>query len=547
MISYGECGWSQVREENPVVVTKNGRIRGFNRNGNGVFLGIPYGGSCDGEKRFKAPEPVENWQGMRDCTANGPVAMQETAVDISLLPEPMGKIVQDFSDHFTGGVSYDKSTDVCSENCLVLNIVTPGIDTKKRPVMVYIHGGGYASGSGNVTAAICDRLADEEDVVIVTVNHRLNVFGFLYLGGFDAEYSDSGLAGQLDLVLALEWIRDNIHSFGGDPENVTLVGESGGGIKIAHLMAMPAARGLFSKAISISGSLKVGALTKEEGHRQTLAIMKELGISEEDWKSLLEVPAEKLLKSAGTVLGAELILPDYTPYMPVADGVHLPLNPEKNYKAYEVSDEVSLLVGASEEELAMNIQINPQMTWEDVRSCLLRGSLDHIVPMPGLNESNVDAVVETFCEACGDQKQPWQIYVQILSMCHFLGGGAFKAAMTKAARKKAPVWHYMTTYDAPLPGPFPLACAWHTADLPLVFRAVYHKEAEALSKTMAHAFAAFARTGSPETDALRWPAFTVEDKRTMIFDEECICLADPYKKIHEVVAMMCGDKEGVLK
>lgn len=540
-----EAGHIPAADNNPQVDTKNGRVRGFNRNGSCVFLGIPYGGPCDGKNRFKAPQPAGHWQGVRDCTAQGPVAMQQI-VDMRGLAEPAKSIMEAFGNHFTGGIPYDKAQEQCSENCLVLNIVTPAVDERRRPVMVYIHGGGYTTGSGNVTSVICDRLVQEEDVVVVTVNHRLNVFGFLYLGGFDAAYSDSGLAGQLDLVMALLWIRDNISGFGGDPDRVTLIGESGGGMKIAHLMAMPAAKGLFARAISISGSIMVGARSRADGHQQALAILKQLGIEEKDWKCLFDLPAQVLLEAAMAVAGQELVLADSTPFMPVADGVNLPMNPEKLYEAYEVSDGVPFLVGASEEELAMNVAVDPGMTWDMLRDRLLSRSFGTAVPMPGLNESNVDAVIQAFRHACEDHKQPWQILVQIVSMCHFLGGGAFKAAMAKAARRTAPVWHYMTAYDSAFPGPVPLACAWHTADLPLVFRAVYHEKDEALSRTMAHAFAAFARTGSPETDGLPWPAFTAEEKQTMIFDTQCGWAADPYKEIHRAIAMICGDKEGVL-
>lgn len=540
---YGESGWSQLKIKNPEAETENGRVRGFNRNGNGVFLGIPYGGPCDKDNRFKAPVPAGRWDGVRDCTGYGPVAMQELT-DLSKVPDAAQKVMLEYGNHFTGGITYDRGQQKCSENCLVLNVVTPGIDEKERPVMVYIHGGGYTSGDGNVTASICDRLVDEEDVVIVTINHRLNIFGYLYLGGFDPQYRDSGLVGLLDLILALQWIHENIRSFGGNPENVTLIGESGGGSKIAHLMAMPEAKGLFTKAINMSGSLIVSGQTQEESHRQTLGVLEKLGIEPDHWRRLLELPAETLLLG---IRDLKMVQKDFTPFIPTADGIRLPVNPDKIYTAYNASEDVSLLVGASEEELAMNVLKNPAMSWQDVRRSLLNREFGEIEPLPGLNEENVDDFIQTFRDSCGDEKQPWQIFVQILSMCHYLGGGAFKAAMAKAAQKGALVWHYMTTYDSPFPGLAPLACAWHTADLPLAFRAVYHKEAEELSRIIAHSFAAFARTGNPQTGTLLWPPFTTEDKQTMIFDETCVCVADPYQRIHAAIAAICKDREGMLK
>ncbi|QLG40495.1 carboxylesterase family protein [Paenibacillus sp. E222] len=532
-MKYGEKGWSLVKEANPVVEINTGKIKGFNRNGNGVFLGIPYGDNCDGEYRFKEPRPALPWDGIWDCTRYGPIAMQEQG-SLEGVPEPVRKILLDYGNHFTGGIPFDKSKEYCDENCLVLNVVTPGVDEKKRPVMVYIHGGGYTSGSGAVIAAICDSLVDEEDVVIVTVNHRLNIFGGLYLGEFDEAYANSGIVGQLDLVMALQWVKNNIQKFGGDPANVTLIGESGGGIKIGHLMAMPDAKGLFSKAINISGSIPIGAKTKEQGTAETLKVLEQLGIAKEDWRKLLELPAETITDS---LRGLRLIQEDTTPFYPTPDGVHIPFNVERDYKAYAVSAEVPLLVGASEEELHMDLLKNPKMTWENVRTELLNQEFAEVQSLKGLSESNVDTLIQTFRNACNDQKHPWQILVQIVSMRHFLGGGAYKSAIAKAGQKTAPVWHYMTSYDTPIPGVEGLACAWHTAELPLIFRAVYHEEAEKLSRLLAHSFASFARTDSPETDELDWPEFTMEDKKTMLFDEKCTWKYDPYKTIHDILAV----------
>lgn len=235
---YGKAGLSSVVEKAPIVTVSEGKIRGLTRNGNAVFRGIPYGDRCDGPYRFREPRPAKSWDGIRDCTKIAPVTIQNI-VTLDMVPESAKPIIKESFDFFTGGILFPKEEEEISENCLVLNVVSPGLDEKKRPVMVYIHGGGYMSGSGNVMAECSDRLLDEEDIVMVTVNHRLNLFGGLYLGCFDKKYESSGLNSQLDLMLALKWIKKNIQVFGGDPQNVTLYGESGGGIKIEHLMAMP--------------------------------------------------------------------------------------------------------------------------------------------------------------------------------------------------------------------------------------------------------------------------------------------------------------------
>lgn len=530
---YGERGWSQVTAENPEVKTGNGRVMGFCRGGNAVFLGIPYGAHCDGEGRFLAPRPAPHWEGVRDCTRNGAIAMQEQT-DMEMLPEPVRKVMQEYGDVFTGGQPCGKEQDRPDENCLFLNVVTPGLEGDLRPVVVYIHGGGYVTGSGNVTAAISDRLLDEENLVLVTVNHRLNVFGTLYLGGFDPAYRESGILTQLDLLLALQWIQENIGAFGGDAGNVTLMGESGGGSKIHHLLAMPESRGLLHKAIIISGSIPCAVKTPEEGTRETLQVMEKLGVAREDWRRLLTMPAEELVKG---VRGMELMQPDQTPFMPTADGVRMPANPEGTFGLCARLSGIPMIVGSSEEELATNL-LNPGLTWEELERQLLKRENPLLTTMPGIREANVKEVVEVFQRACGDSKEPWQILLQIVSMNHYLGNGSYLAALAWA-EAGVPVWHYMTAYDTPLPGAGGLACAWHTADLPLAFRAVYHPEAEELSRTIAHSFAAFARTGSPETERMDWPAFTAGEKETMVFDRNSGWKKNPYGEIYSVIEDIC--------
>jgi para-nitrobenzyl esterase len=228
----------------PVVETQYGQVRGVTVEGVHVFKGIPYGGPTEGAGRFVPPSRPAKWAGVYEATANGPRCVQGPG-NIFLNPT-IGAYFRGSEDRTELAAQED------SENCLVLNVSTPGLDGK-RPVMVYIHGGGYANGSGLLTV-YADAFPREEDVVLVGVNHRLNVFGYLYLGGLSPRYA-TGNAGQLDLIAALEWVRDNISRFGGDPENVTLFGESGGGGKINTLMGMPAASGLFHKVIIESGPL----------------------------------------------------------------------------------------------------------------------------------------------------------------------------------------------------------------------------------------------------------------------------------------------------
>lgn len=536
-MKYGEKGVSSVADAAPVIKIANGQIRGFCRNNNAVFLGIPYGDRCDKEFRFQEALPPKDWKGIRDCTKYGAIAMQDQ-MDMALLPEPVRKVVQDYADVFTGGIPFDKMQEKPDENCLYLNVVTPGVDKKKRPVLVYIHGGGYMSGSGGVTAAICDRLIDEEDLVVVTVNHRLNAFGSLYLGDFDPEYAESGIVTQLDLVLALKWIQKNIAAFGGDPNTVTLIGESGGGMKIHHLLSMPECKGLFHRAIIISGSIPAAAKTTAQGTAEALVVMDKLGITRENWRELLTVPASSLLEATR---GLELIQPNTTPFMPTADGIRMPVNEEHGFHVCPEMAHIPVIIGSSEEEIATNV-LSPMLTWEGLRKALLKREQPLLSVVSGITEENVDEVIRIFRERDAI-KAPWQILGQIVSTAHFLGGGSYQAAMTRA-KAGCKVWHYTTAFDTPVPGAGVLSCAWHTADLPLAFRAVYHAHAEGLSKIIAHSFAAFARTGNPNTSESAWKPFTAEHKETMLFDLQQVCVNDPYWDIYHILASVSPTFKG---
>jgi len=218
----------------PIATVRTGQLRDSLEDGIYTFKGIPYGAPTGGANRFKPPQPPKAWTGIRDAHNFGDRCPQ--------MPPP-------------GGHELPSEAAGQSEDCLVLNVWTPGLhDGKQRPVMVWLHGGGYVSGSGGVPIYDGARLAKRGDTVIVTLNHRLNVLGYLYLGGVAGpEYADSGNVGQLDLIAALQWVRDNVTEFGGDPQRVTIFGESGGGSKVGTLMAMPLAKGLFQRAILESG------------------------------------------------------------------------------------------------------------------------------------------------------------------------------------------------------------------------------------------------------------------------------------------------------
>ena len=270
----------------PVVETAGGRVQGFlNASGVASYLGIPYGASTGGANRFMPPKPAASWAGVRETVAYGPSAPQVTTDGPQLPDAPAGPAM--------------------NEDCLVLNVWTPSPQRGSgRAVMVWLHGGGFSTGSGSGAATNGANLAAIGDVVVVSINHRLNAFGYSYLGRIGgADFADSGNVGQLDIIQALQWVRDNIEAFGGDPSRVTIFGNSGGGSKVETIMAMPSGKGLFHRAIAQSGNgyLMAEADLQDQAAR---ALMTALGLARGDVRALQAVPQAALLKAYNDVSGA---------------------------------------------------------------------------------------------------------------------------------------------------------------------------------------------------------------------------------------------------
>ncbi|HEV2301442.1 MAG TPA: carboxylesterase family protein, partial [Stellaceae bacterium] len=295
----------------PIVEPSAGRLRGSAAGGVFAFKGIPYGASTAGPSRFMPPRPPARWAGLRDA-----LDYRGHAPQLPGRPERRPEL-----QTLLGAV--DATPE--GEDCLTLNIWSPGLgDGGKRPVMVWLHGGAFAYGSGNRAVTEGANLARRGDVVVVSVNHRLNIFGFLHLADIGGErWAHSGNAGMLDLVAALEWVRDNIAGFGGDPGNLTIFGESGGGGKVSVLLRMPAARGLFHRAIIQSGAT-IRVSTRERAGALAEAVLKELGIARGDCDRLQGVPADRLaaaIAPASRSVGRPpLPLLDRYDFGPAADG-----------------------------------------------------------------------------------------------------------------------------------------------------------------------------------------------------------------------------------
>lgn len=480
-----------------VAETQDGKVRGVEFNGVTCFAGIVYGASTEGPGRFLPSSRPKPWAGIREATSPGPRAMQ-----IMPPPSPAWNAVDKY---FTGGGPniFERANEKQSEDCLVLNVATASL-RGKRPVMVYIHGGGFAIGNG-IWVLGASKLVQEEEVVIVGLNHRLNVFGYTYLGGFSEKYADSGNVGQLDLIAALEWVRDNIASFGGDPHNVTIFGESGGGAKISTLLAMPRATGLFHRAIIESGSM-LSVSTQDEATKLARELVTTLGLSEHQVDELQKIPAEKLLEAIPksgpppSVRGLGL--------RPVVDGRSIPQQ-TWTPAAPKTAAGVSMIIGNCKDESTMFLG------WDESLFTLDEAGLREREVKAGIPEQEVDKLLALYHRDY-PKDSPSNLYFRISS-----DRTARWNVMAQADRKLASgagnVYIYNFAWNTPvLDGRLR---AFHASELPLAFRKVEYPESEELSRQVAGAWASFARNGDPNHKGLpNWPAYSTTERLTMVFD-----------------------------
>lgn len=481
-------------QDAPVATTTAGLVRGTTETGIHVFKGVPYGASTAGTGRFRPPQPLAPWSGVRDALAFVPMCPQ---------------VVRGVGEIFA---SWTFDTEV-SEDCLAVNVWTPALaDGGKRPVMVWLHGGDFSSLSGSRNVFDGTRLAHKGDVVVVTLNHRLNVFGHLQLAQFAPEYADAGNAGLLDLVQALTWIRDNIAAFGGDPGNVTIFGQSGGGGKVSCLMAMPAAAGLFHRAIVQSGSYYLKAMDAEEAAGLTRKLLTALDLSPAEIGKLATMPA------AALVAGLEKAqkTPGGLNPRPVADGRALPSGPWAP-AAPEFSRNVPMIIGTVATEMTLLTGAGDPATFTLDEAALRQRMVRWFAP------GDIDRVLATFRETWPGAT-PSDLYFAIdtdMSMRN----GAWQQAGRKAAQSGAPVWLYEVDWRTPVGGG-----KWrtpHSVELAFVFDNVAKSaamvgtgpEPQALADQMSATWLAFARNGRPDNPSIpAWPPYTEAERATMVFD-----------------------------
>lgn len=494
------------------VNTTAGKLRGLVQDGVNAFKGVPYAGSTAGTARFLPPAKRAPWTGVRDAFQFGLRAPQ-------LANQFHGQVPPEFEVMDPGGPM--------GEDCLCLNVWTPSLGGgQKRPVMVWLHGGGYTTGSGAFICYDGKELAGKHDVVAVTVNHRLNVFGYLYLAEIGGEkYSHASNVGMLDIVSALEWIRDNVAAFGGDPANVTIFGQSGGGGKVSALMAMPPAKGLFHRAIVESGAAVKG-IPRNAATKAAEAYLAKLGLKSDQVDELQRRSTDQLLATMGEMTGSGMPGTGTLPLGPVVDGRTLPADPFDPV-APEVSANIPLLIGTTETEVAFfpNQQLDP------IDDAGLHARVKQI--LRGADDAKVDELVAAYRKGRPSASNT-DVFLIIASDATFRAGVVTEAER-QAAQVKAPVYQYLFAWRSPVHDG--KLRSFHTLEIPFVFDNVDAAKSMtgsgldryALAEKMSGAWTAFARTGNPNHKGLpNWPPFDNTQRAVMIFNNECKAINDPY-------------------
>jgi len=521
-------------QEQVEVETTYGRIRGLQSKDLQTFKGIPYGGPVSGAHRFKAAPPLQPWTGVRDALKGGAPSLQTPLRPYFGISEPMP-----------------------AEDCLFLNVWTPVADGSKRPVMFYSHGGGFSVGSGSAPYQDGGVLARTWNVVVVETNHRLGLMGFLYLGDLGGEeYATSGNQGLLDICDGLKWVHGNIAGFGGDPDNVMIFGESGGGAKTSCLYAMPAAAPFFNKA-SIESGPGIRMMPRDMATETTIMVLKELGLGKTDWRNLLEVPGDKLLdiqNALGKRPGGPLTMSGGRKgiggggrpggFGPVVDGTILPHHPF-DPAAPAISNDKPLMVGYNRDETVFffmeshNIDLF-NLTEASLKQRLQKEFGDH-----------ADEAYSVYHKS-RPEASPTDLYIAI-STARMIAFGSITIAERKFAQHGAPVYSYIFTYESQriVPGTQHKVGAAHALEIAYKFDLIEPTDkpltgdpaqtatrtmmdtgraSEKTAENMSQIWSTFARTGKPGAKGQPdWPAYDTTRRATMMINAECKVVDDPFR------------------
>lgn len=485
----------------PIAVTSYGKLQGRGEGGVNVWRGIPFAAPPVGELRFRAPQPPEAWSGIRDAFELGPVSHQPAD---------------------TRGTRFGGNTPIHSEDCLYLNIWTPAAYDEPLPVMVWIHGGTFVTGAGSQPQFDGTSFAEHGKVILVTINYRLGPFGFMHMSPFGQEFASN--QGLLDQIAALEWVKLNIAAFGGDPQRVTVFGESAGSMSIAALLAMPAAKGLFARAIMQSGAAQT--LPSEQGKYIAAALLAELGIAPDGDTSLLHTfSSEQIIEAAARMTkkltgGSIGML-----FQPVVDGNTLPVEPAQAVKD-GVACDIPLLIGTNRDEGNLFFRAEaPEADFDE--------SLKALEQMMGTGSLK---------EIASHYSSTWEGQAEILTDLYFWGTSV---TLAESQLNYAPVWMYR--FDGTIPGHPMLNKAVHSAEIVYVFnnlshlthlRADIHPDMQKLAEVMHDAWIAFAHRGNPATTEVLWPRYNLEERATLIFDEDTQVVYDPESEKRKRIATM---------
>jgi para-nitrobenzyl esterase len=497
--------WADGQPGPATVATAAGKIRGTHAAGVYAFRGVPYGATTAGAGRFQPPGKPAPWSGVREAVELGPRSPQLLSAFHGFVPPEVEVMDRD---------------ERMGEDCLVLNVWTPTLDRgRKLPVMVWLHGGGYSSGSGGFICYDGVELARKHDVVVVTVNHRLSAFGYLYLAGLGSDrYANASNAGNLDIVAALEWVRANIETFGADPANVTIFGQSGGGGKVSSLMAMPAAKGLFQRAIVQSGAAVKG-ISRDRAGENAERFLARLNLKPGQLEQLPDVPLQQLLLATDPKSGPAI------DFGPVVDGRTLPTDPFDPV-APALSASVPLLIGTVETE----VTFFPGQPLDPIDDPTLRSRVKQL--LHGVADADVERIIAAYRKG-----RPGASNTDLFLI---MASDGFRQAILLEADRKvsqggAPVYQYYFTWHSPVrEGKLR---AFHTVEIPFVFDNVDAAKSMtgsgadryALARRMSRAWAAFARTGDPNHAGLpRWAPYDTMRRATMIFNDECRLVDDPH-------------------